>query len=582
MNASSPSFFSAWSWTTVDLLNHLWQSTAVALAVLALLTLCGRLSASTRRLLGWMVLVKFALPMALLTRLLSMGEDASHRWFGSPTLMLPAEWSSAMFAVSAGAAAPVRNSTGLIAMVVWLAVAVALLGAWIVRGVRLRRQILSTTKPVSAAMERRIAAAASRVGVRSLPGCLTAAAEHGPGALGVFSPILILPDGLENTLSPAELESVLIHEFVHLQRRDNLWGALQALFGSLFWFHPLVWVLNRRISLETEKSCDERVLEITGDPDTYAGGIVKSVRHALGIAQPGFACVTTPPVVKRIEAILAHGARRDLPAVRHAALTAGVLLLALSGYAGSFTATPNVPDTTSPARITPLATTTTTTANPSELASPPNAVAPSAAPILPVPDSAVIPTGSDPLKPDPVPSLTKADVRADSPAPISAPPTPAVAPTSPEPAALQATPTPQSDTPPSSRADTPMPAPNPPTVATAKPTPLPITSGGRIGAGIEVYDIRKLDRVPATKFQAAPKYPLALLRSLVQGEAVVDFIVSMNGDVQNAYAIRSSHREFGTAAVEAVSKWKFRPGMKYGRAVNTHMQVPIVFTLNEN
>jgi hypothetical protein len=31
-----------------------------------------------------------------------------------------------------------------------------------------------------------------------------------------------------------------------------------------------------------------------------------------------------------------------------------------------------------------------------------------------------------------------------------------------------------------------------------------------------------------------------------------------------------------------VSKWKFRPGRKNGHAVYTHMQVPIVFTLNED
>ena len=43
-----------------------------------------------------------------------------------------------------------------------------------------------------------------------------------------------------------------------------------------------------------------------------------------------------------------------------------------------------------------------------------------------------------------------------------------------------------------------------------------------------------------------------------------------------------SQREFESAAVQAVSKWKFKPGRKGGRAVNTHMQVPIVFTLNED
>ena len=34
------------------------------------------------------------------------------------------------------------------------------------------------------------------------------------------------------------------------------------------------------------------------------------------------------------------------------------------------------------------------------------------------------------------------------------------------------------------------------------------------------------------------------------------------------------------AAVAAVSQGKFKPGRKGGGDVNTHMQVPIVFTLN--
>jgi protein TonB len=70
-------------------------------------------------------------------------------------------------------------------------------------------------------------------------------------------------------------------------------------------------------------------------------------------------------------------------------------------------------------------------------------------------------------------------------------------------------------------------------------------------------------------------------RAGIAGEVVVDFIVDTHGDVQNAYAIRSSQREFEAAAVQAVSKWKFKPGRKGGRDVPTHMQVPIVFTLNE-
>lgn len=97
----------------------------------------------------------------------------------------------------------------------------------------------------------------------------------------------------------------------------------------------------------------------------------------------------------------------------------------------------------------------------------------------------------------------------------------------------------------------------------------------------ETFDISKLDQIPRARFQSRPIYPAEQRAKKIPGEAVVDFIVDAQGDVRNAFALRETHPAFGEAAVEAVAQWKFQPGMKDGRVVNTHMQVPVVFTLNE-
>lgn len=99
--------------------------------------------------------------------------------------------------------------------------------------------------------------------------------------------------------------------------------------------------------------------------------------------------------------------------------------------------------------------------------------------------------------------------------------------------------------------------------------------------GMKVFDIASLDQQPVPRVRIQPQYPFEMRRAGVTGEVTVDFIVDSNGDVQNAYAIKSTQREFEQPAVQAVSKWKFKPGRKGGRNVNTHMQVPIVFTLND-
>jgi protein TonB len=94
------------------------------------------------------------------------------------------------------------------------------------------------------------------------------------------------------------------------------------------------------------------------------------------------------------------------------------------------------------------------------------------------------------------------------------------------------------------------------------------------------FELSQLDNVPIVRYQARPEYPYSLRQQGITGEVLVDFIVDSSGDVRNAAAVRSDNREFDDAACKAVSKWKFKPGRKNGHAVLTHMQVPIVFTLD--
>jgi len=110
---------------------------------------------------------------------------------------------------------------------------------------------------------------------------------------------------------------------------------------------------------------------------------------------------------------------------------------------------------------------------------------------------------------------------------------------------------------------------------------IPGGNSGAAGRGVRVLDLSDLDRAPLARFQAAPEYPFEMKRGGMSGEVVVEFIVEANGSVRDAHAVRSSQREFEAAAVQAVGKWKFRPGQKGGLNVATRMQVPIVFSLKE-
>lgn len=101
-----------------------------------------------------------------------------------------------------------------------------------------------------------------------------------------------------------------------------------------------------------------------------------------------------------------------------------------------------------------------------------------------------------------------------------------------------------------------------------------------IGKGLaNVFDVANLDQRPEPRFQPNPKYPLNLKRAGITGSVVVQFIVDTAGDVRDAVAVRSTHREFETPAVEVIMKSKFRPGKKGNAVVNSRLEQEIEFSL---
>jgi protein TonB len=108
--------------------------------------------------------------------------------------------------------------------------------------------------------------------------------------------------------------------------------------------------------------------------------------------------------------------------------------------------------------------------------------------------------------------------------------------------------------------------------------------GGRVTSNMgQIFDLKDLDQQPSPRgMRAEPQYPFEMKRQGINGEVTLQFLVDPQGDVRDVVVIKSSHREFESPAIQAVQKWKFRPGRKGGKAVTTRMQIPIAFNLNED
>ena len=195
-----------------------------------------------------------------------------------------------------------------------------LLGLWGIA--HLRRACVCVTDAPTLSVSLDCAAA---LGLKRLPQTCRANVLV-PMTWGGRRPVVLLPDGSENW-SPDRLRSVLLHEMAHVKRRDWPGHRLADLVCVLYWFHPLVWLLARRLRSESEAACDDLVLASGIPAADYA-------RHLLDIARAlppasrrhpyptAIAMAQTPHITRRITMILDKTQSRRT-------LTRRVLLIAL-------------------------------------------------------------------------------------------------------------------------------------------------------------------------------------------------------------------------------------------------------------
>src|SRR5215472_3511706 len=91
-----------------------------------------------------------------------------------------------------------------------------------------------------------------------------------PTALGFRRPAVVIPAWLVEDLTAAELKYVVLHELAHLRRRDDWTNLIQKLVKAVLFFHPGVWWVERKLSLDREMACDEAVLLQTSAGRVYA------------------------------------------------------------------------------------------------------------------------------------------------------------------------------------------------------------------------------------------------------------------------------------------------------------------------
>ncbi len=297
------------AWTAA-IANHLWQSTAVT-AIAWLLTLCLRNNHARTRYWVWMIAsVKYLIPFSLL---ITAGESL-HSAFATPIqqpalaaameqIALPFPQAASQ-AVSYSSATPVspavasmsNNLLPAILLAVWLCGLLFVVFSWVRGWLRIRAAIRASSHM----------ALLASVPVLASPLLIE------PGIFGIFRPVLLLPEGIDNRLTPAQLGAIIAHEMSHVRRRDNLTAMIHMVVEAIFWFHPAVWWIKTRLLEERERACDEVVLQSGNEADVYAESILVVCKICVESPLTCVAGVAGSDLKRRIVRIMTGSVARNL------------------------------------------------------------------------------------------------------------------------------------------------------------------------------------------------------------------------------------------------------------------------------
>ncbi len=158
-----------------------------------------------------------------------------------------------------------------------------------------------------------------------------------PTQVGLLKPVIVLPTLMAK--SRDQLESILIHELIHVKRWDCLYRLL-AMFGMAFyWFNPLFHRVKHLLFEVQEQACDDWTVTTTGNSERYADTLLNVAtqlqpRPAMAL---GMDMARKAQVMERVNRIITLGGHVTPHVGRVSALVMAVIFIGGATAIGSLT-----------------------------------------------------------------------------------------------------------------------------------------------------------------------------------------------------------------------------------------------------
>ncbi len=108
-----------------------------------------------------------------------------------------------------------------------------------------------------------------------------------PLSMGLFRSRIYVPAAWDRW-SQSHRTMMLQHELAHIQRHDGLFLALQVLTRAIYWFHPLVWLLDQRVNQYREMACDDAAVGANQNNAITYSRLLMTLAETLVQRVPGY------------------------------------------------------------------------------------------------------------------------------------------------------------------------------------------------------------------------------------------------------------------------------------------------------
>ena len=161
------------------------------------------------------------------------------------------------------------NRIGAVLIVIWMALAAVRIGILALQCLELSH-LKKTSSAAPEGLRDTFSMLTNEMRIKRRTALKLCDENSAPVAVGFWRPAVLLPSRMFTGAGVVELEQVLRHELAHIARGDDWTNLLQQTIRAVLFFHPALWWLSERLTVEREIACDDHVLAAMRTPKTYA------------------------------------------------------------------------------------------------------------------------------------------------------------------------------------------------------------------------------------------------------------------------------------------------------------------------